>query len=163
MTRFERDGTNAVTLEGLLADSAVELNLAGSSKGEVIEQLLERLDRAGAVADRHQVLFDLQARERQGSTALGRGLALPHAKSSGVYRPALAFGRCPVGVDFDALDGKPVHLIFLLVIPRWQAGLHLRVLSALNRFLRDKDNRRQLLTAPGEARVRQLLQGVVIP
>ena len=151
-----------MTLEGLLADSAVELNLAGLSKGEIIEQLLERLERAGAVADRHQVLFDLQARERQGSTALGRGLALPHAKTSGVYRPALAFGRCPAGMDFDALDGKPVYLVFLLVIPRWQGGLHLRVLSALNRFLRDRGNRQRLMTAPGEASVRQLLQTVVI-
>ena len=153
---------NDVTLEGLLADSAVELDLVRSNKREVIEQLLERLEKAGAVADRHQVLFDLQSREQQGSTALGRGLALPHAKTSGVFKPALAFGRCLAGLDFDSLDGKPVHLVFLLVVPRWQAGLHLRVLSSLSRFLRDKDNRQRLLVAPAEAAVRQLLREIVI-
>lgn len=162
MTRLDSGGTDVVTLEGLLADSAVELDLVNSNKREIIEQLLERLEKAGAVADRHQVLFDLQAREQQGSTALGRGLAVPHAKTSGVYKPALAFGRCPAGLDFEALDGKPVHLVFLLVVPRWQAGFHLRVLSALNRFLRNKDNRQRLLLAAHEATVRQLLREVVI-
>ncbi len=162
MISSDLSGTDGLTLERLLPQSAVELDLVGSNKLDVIEQLLDRLENAGVVTDRLQVLGDLQARERQGSTALGRGLAVPHAKTSGAQRPALAFGRCRAGLDFEALDDKPVYLVFLLIVPLWQAGLHLRVLSALNRFLRNGENRRQLLDATGESAVRRLLQGIPV-
>jgi len=160
--RTDSSGVEELTLGSLLAESAIDLNLAGSSKKDVIEHLLDRLERAGAVSDWQQTLGDLYAREQQGSTALGRGVAFPHAKTSGAVGPALAFGRCSAGLDFNSLDGKPVYLVFLFVVPRWRAGMHLRVLSALNRFLRDEGNRRQLMAAPEEAAIRQLLQEVLI-
>ena len=162
MMSSEGNGAEALTLEGLLADSAVELDLLGAGKKETIERLLDRLEQAGAVLDWQQALGDLYSREQQGSTALGRGVAFPHAKTSGAQEPALAFGRCPAGLDFEALDGEPVFLVFLLIVPRWRAGLHLRVLAALNRFLRNEENRRRLLAASDEATVRELLRGVPI-
>jgi len=162
MMSSEGIGGGAQSLEGLLADSAIDLDLIGSDKRKIIEWLLDRLERAGAVLDWQQALSDLYSREQQGSTALGRGVAFPHAKTSGALEPALAFGRCSSGLDFEALDGQPVYLVFLLIVPRWRAGLHLKVLAALNRFLRNEENRRRLLAASDEATVRELLRGVPI-
>jgi len=128
----------------------------------VIEQLLEKLDRQGIVVDRAQVLQDLMARERQGSTGLGRGVALPHAKSNAVLEPAVAFGRSLEGVDFETLDGDSVHLIFLLIVPRTRSGLALKIVSALSRFLRDDANRRRLMEAAGPEEIRKILKEISV-
>lgn len=151
------------TLADLLPDSAVDLNLSSNGKSGTIDRLLDRLQQSSTISDRDRVYRDLLAREEQGSTALGRGVALPHAKTAGANQPAIAFGRCNKGLDFDALDGKEVHLVFLFVAPPERSGLHMRLMAALTRFLRSESNRRRLMDAQDAAGVRRLLNQVSVP
>ena len=153
--------SNHFTLVDLMPYEAIDLNLVANNRQQAIETLLERLDKSGAVIDPRQAIQDLLKREALGSTAMGRGVALPHAKTLGARQPALAFGRLEGGgMDFESLDGKPVHLVFLFIAPRFNAGLHLKVISALTRFLRSENNRNRLLQAPEDAAVRQLLKQI---
>ena len=78
------------------------------------------------------------ARESLGSTAIGQGIAIPHAKSDCVERLVSAFGLSAKGVDFDSLDGEPAHIFFLLVAPQDSAGPHLKALARISRLLKDK-------------------------
>jgi mannitol/fructose-specific phosphotransferase system IIA component (Ntr-type) len=93
------------------------------------------------------LLLSLLGRERLGSTGLGRGVALPHMRYvvAGLRRPQIIFGRHREGINYGALDGQPVKLIFLLVSP--DVSQHLQILSRLNRLLRDPQVREELLNA----------------
>jgi mannitol/fructose-specific phosphotransferase system IIA component (Ntr-type) len=155
-------GGNGLTLDQLVPAQAIELDLSNGDKGRILDRLLATLEKSGVVNDRVQVLEDLLARESQGSTALGRGVALPHAKTVGAEQPVLAFGRYSKGVDFHSLDGEPVYLVFLFLSPRNRPGFHLRVLAALNRFLREKKNRQALIEAAGEEEIRHKLHSIRI-
>jgi len=163
MTHALDRGPTPATLADLVPQSAIDLDLStASNKRQTITRLLGCLDRSGVVLDCPQALEDLLEREQRGSTALGRGVALPHAKTLGAQQPVLAFGRCGGGLDFDSLDGKPVQLVFLLLVPRTRAGLHLKVMSTLTRHLREESHRRALLEAKEGGAVRRLLGEVVI-
>src|SRR5881296_2050810 len=132
----------------ILSEDLVLPALAGRSKGEVIEEL------AGAVAGRYReeverakLVQALEDREKLNSTALGEGVAIPHGKLPGVKGVIAAFGRCPAGVDFSSLDGKPTHLFFLLVAPEDSAGTHLKALARISRLLKDASFRTRLMGA----------------
>ena len=86
-------------------------------------------------------------REQLGSTGIGDGIAIPHGKLAGLDGMVLAFGRSRKGVEFEALDGKPVHLFFLLAAPENSAGRHLKALARISRMLKDGAFRRNLLEA----------------
>jgi PTS system fructose-specific IIA component/PTS system nitrogen regulatory IIA component len=87
--------------------------------------------------DEEDVVASLLRREELGSTGIGRGVAIPHAKSTAVNRVIAAIGRCPNGVDFDGLDGEPVHLIVLVLSPPDRPGDHLRAIERISRALRN--------------------------
>lgn len=90
-------------------------------------------------------------REKLGSTGIGEGIAIPHGKMKGIDRILCAFGRSKEGVDFDAIDKKPVHIFFLLLAPEDSAGLHIQMLSRISRILRDPSFRKHL-TEQGDDR-----------
>jgi PTS system nitrogen regulatory IIA component len=94
----------------------------------------------------------LMARERLGSTGIGDGIAIPHGKIGGIADLMIAIGRSNRGVDFNAMDGKPVHLFFLLMAPENSCGQHLKVLARISRLLKDNVFRNNLMKAgsPGE-------------
>ena len=87
------------------------------------------------------------AREEEGSTGVGEGVAIPHAKTPAVTRPGLAFLRCLDGVEFDSLDGQPAKLFFLIAAPDTEDNVHLEVLSRLSMLLMDPDFRTGLMEA----------------
>ena len=93
------------------------------------------------------ILQILLERERLGSTGIGDGIAIPHGKISGIDEMVVSFGRSREGIAFDAMDGKPVHLFFLLMAPENSAGQHLKVLAKISRMLKDPDFRKSLLEA----------------
>ena len=97
----------------------IEPDLAAKDSSEAIAELLERLSRAGAIATsaRDSIFQALREREEVLSTGIGAGIALPHAKSSSLSEPVFAFGRSQAGVQFNSLDGLPVHFIFLYIVP----------------------------------------------
>lgn len=86
-------------------------------------------------------------REEEGTTGIGEGIAIPHGKTEAVSAPGLASMVLPEGVDYDSLDGEPVHLIFLIAAPNTEDNVHLEVLSRLSMLLMDEDFRNNLLHA----------------
>jgi PTS system nitrogen regulatory IIA component len=88
--------------------------------------------------DRDHVLGALRSREETMSTGIGFGIALPHATSDRIEKPAVALGRSPKGIDFSALDHKPVHTVVLFVVPKDQFQTHLQTLRAIARFFKDQ-------------------------
>lgn len=106
---------------------------------EAITAVFDRLCESERVDTQHRqrILAALLKREELGSTGVGGGVAVPHAKDSGVARLIGAVADFPKGVDFNSLDGKPVHVIYLFVSPADQLGEHLRVLESISRMLRN--------------------------
>lgn len=139
-------------LSKLLKPEHVVLEIKAVKKRAVIEELLAVLAGAGFVSKPAAYAAELLEREELASTGVGEGVAIPHRLSELVRETGMVFGRSAGGVDFDAVDGAPVRLIFL-VAGRPEAGIeHLRILSRLSRLLRDRSFREQLMRAgaPGE-------------
>lgn len=110
----------------------IRLTLYNSkSKDAVIRELVDVLGDAGVISDRDTLYNDVLEREKQISTGLQDGIAIPHTKSDEVSHPHLAIGICHQGMDFDSLDGKPTRLIILLVSPKQQTSAHLQILASL--------------------------------
>ncbi len=99
----------------------------------------------------------LMAREALGTTAVGDGVAVPHGKVPGLAAPALAVGRSPDGVDFEAPDGEPCRIFFLILAPEGGVGVHLKLLSQIARRAKDPDFRAELLAAPDASRMLQVV------
>lgn len=97
--------------------------------------------------DHESVVNVLLEREKLGSTGIGDGIAIPHGKHSGLDDLMISFGRSPEGIDFDAMDGKPVHIFFLLMAPEKSTGQHLKVLAKISRMLKDGKFREDLMMA----------------
>ncbi len=130
----------------LLSEKSISLNRTLSSKAEAIDALIALHEEAGNLNDRETYKAQILAREAQGSTAVGDGIAIPHAKTSAVAKPGLAAITAPAGVDYESLDGKPSDLLFMIAAPE-DGNLHLEVLSRLMTLLMDETFRSDLLHA----------------
>ncbi len=131
----------------ILVKDAVLLDLAGSTKREVLEEMARALARAEPEIDADRLLEVLLEREALQSTGIGEGVAIPHGKLPGLRRLVASFARSRRGIDFESIDGQPTHLLFLLVVPEHSGGQHLKALARISRFLRDAAFRKQLLEA----------------
>lgn len=148
-----------MTLTQLLTEQLVKLHLEGTTKDEIMEEMIELIDQAGGLLDRKGYKQALYDREREGSTGIGFGIAIPHGKSDAVKHPCLAFGVKQEGVDWDSLDGEKVKLIFMIAVPEQYAGNeHLKILQLLARKLMDETFREQLLTIRKVEDVLQLFE-----
>ena len=123
----------------LLKRESVELFGSAANKQEALDKLIQLMVKQGNIADPEEYRKKVFAREAEGSTGVGEGVAIPHAKTSAVTRPGLAFMRCSDGVEFDSLDGQPAKLFFLIAAPDTQDNVHLDVLSRLSTLLMDPD------------------------
>lgn len=130
----------------LVRDASV-LDLAATDKDGVLSELAEALGEAEPNVDSEHLLGVLREREALQSTGIGDGVAIPHGKLSGIDRLLAAFARSGSGVDFEAIDGKPTHLFFVLVVPEHSGGQHLKALARISRFLRDDAFRAKLEAA----------------
>lgn len=130
----------------LLKKESISLNRELSSKSEAIDALIDLQEKAGNLNDKEEYKKGILAREEQGSTAIGNGIAIPHAKTSAVAHPGLSAVTAPSGVDYNALDGKPSNLLFMIAAPE-DGDLHLEVLSRLMTMLMDETFRNELLSA----------------
>ena len=140
---------------------SMDLDLAAPTKTEAVQQLVALMDRAGAVADSDLFTQAVLAREELSTTGLGDGIAIPHGKSDGVSRFAVAFARSNDGVPWGAGDGSPANLLFLIGVPESEAGdAHLRILAMLARKLVRADFRNALLHAPDVDAIREVLADV---
>lgn len=132
-------------LTELLTPGRIKIPLVSTSKDEILSELVEVVGRAAPVRDLDEVLRAVREREEVLSTGIGSGVAIPHGKTAAIAELALVAGVKPDGVDFEALDGKPVSLFFLLVGPEAAAGQHVKALSRISRLLR-RDSFRIRLT-----------------
>ncbi len=123
-----------------LSKKAVLTDIKSTKKADVIKELVDALINAGEIEKRHRnkLIDALMAREALGSTAIGQGIAIPHAKSDSVTKLIAAFALSKKGVDFDSLDGEPIYIYFLLLAPQDSAGPHLKALARISRLLKDK-------------------------
>lgn len=123
-----------------LSKGAILPDIKSVKKEDVITELVDGLISAQEIDKRcrNKLIDALMAREALGSTAIGQGVAIPHAKSECVSKLLAAFGISKKGVDFDSLDGEPAYIFFLLVAPQDSAGPHLKALARISRLLKDK-------------------------
>ncbi len=130
----------------LLNKNSIALNVSPSDKNEAINMLVELQVKGGKIEDKEKYRNGILEREAMGSTAVGEGIAIPHAKSEVVKEPSLAAITVPKGVDYESLDGEPSKLIFMIAAPN-NGDVHLEVLSRLMTLLMDEDFREKLLAA----------------
>lgn len=131
----------------LLDKKSISLTAAPDSKQEALDEAIELIIKSGKIRDREAYRAQVYHREEEGSTGIGRGLAVPHGKCDAVVEPALAAMVIPEGVEFDALDQKPVQLLFLIAAPDTKENIHLKLLSRLSALLMDKAFAEQLKKA----------------
>ncbi len=123
-----------------LSKKAIVTDIKSTKKEDVIKELVDALINAGDIEKRfrNKLIDSLMSREALGSTAIGQGIAIPHAKLDCVEKLVAAFGLSNKGVDFDSLDGELAYIFFLLVAPQDSAGPHLKALARISRLLKDK-------------------------
>ena len=121
-----------------LNEKAISSNLKSTDKDGVIREMIDLLAKAEGIRNKDEIARILLARESLGSTGIGLGIGIPHGKSNVVKGLVAAFGISKRGIDFDALDGEPVYIIFLLIAPEDSAGPHLKALARISRLLKDK-------------------------
>lgn len=128
---------------------AISVDLKAHTKEKALRELTELLIASNAIKekDKDEIVKVLSARESIGSTGIGYGVAIPHGKCQAVESVMLAIGYSKAGIDFDSIDGKPVHLFFLLLTSPEHGQLHLKVLARLSRFLKDRPFRDCLVKA----------------
>lgn len=122
----------------LLQESLIKVDLKGTDKFQAIEELLDLMVTNGVLSNKKQALKDCVDRENYLSTGLEKGLAVPHAKTRATNDLILAMGVSASGIEFDSLDGKPAHYIFLLLSPVNTSGPHIKVLSEITKNFKNE-------------------------
>ncbi len=140
-----------------LRPDLVLAELQATSKNAVLAELAGHLARRQAGIDASELQRVLEERELLMSTAIDDGIAIPHGKLDSVGQLVGALGRSRAGLKFDSLDGKPTHLVFMLVAPTSSTGTHLKALARLARLFRDADCRQRLVDAPDAAAMYQAI------
>lgn len=141
----------------LLTEEGIILGARAGSKSEVIERLVERMAQTGRLRDKAEYLRCVLAREKEGTTGIGEGVAIPHAKTHAVRQAGLCAMVLPDGVDYQSLDGEATRLIFLIAAPDTAQNIHLDVLGRLSVLLMDDAFRQRLLRARNK---REFMQAV---
>lgn len=131
----------------LLDKRSIRIDGAPKSKNEALDQMVELMAKSGKINDLEAYRQEVYRREEEGTTGVGEGIAIPHGKGAFVDKPGLAAMVVKDGVDYDSLDGEPVHLIFLIAAPNTKDNVHLDVLSKLSVLLMDEDFSRALQNA----------------
>ncbi|GER73847.1 PTS fructose transporter subunit IIABC [Weizmannia acidilactici] len=140
----------------LMVQETMVMDMQATTKEEAIDELIESLSKSGRIND--PVLFKemILKREQESSTGIGDGIAMPHAKTKAVNKATVVFGRSKKGVDYEALDGQPSYLFFMIAAPADAADTHLQTLAALSRLLIDQEFVNQLKQAETPAEVAKL-------
>ena len=116
---------------------AIKIGLTATDKEGILKELVDTLAEVKDIGDRKAIVKALLDRENLGSTGIGQGIAIPHGKTDRVKELVACLGVSRKGVNFEALDGEPVYIFFLLVASKDSAGLHLKALAQISRLLRD--------------------------
>jgi PTS system nitrogen regulatory IIA component len=129
----------------------INANLLAKTKTEALAELVNAIIKGGIKLKSSLIIEILQQRETLGSTGIGNGVAIPHGKIPEFDDLIVAFGRSMEGVPYDSVDGKPVHLFFLLLAPENSAGQHLKALAKISKMLKIANFRKMLLNAKSQS------------
>lgn len=146
-----------MNVKRVLTSRQVRIQLQGSGKLAVIEELLDLLVAEKLVSDRASALKTILDRERKMSTGLQNGIAIPHGRTDAVQHLVAAVGLCPGGLDFESLDGLPARIVVLTLSPASKTGPHIQFLADLSKTLGDEATRNRILAAKSEEEVVTLL------
>lgn len=142
----------------LLDDRSILLDGRVADKKAALDQMVELMDASGKLRDKETYRQGVYAREQEGSTGIGEGIAIPHCKSDAVIKPGLAAMVVKDGVEFESLDGQPAHLFFLIAAPNTENNVHLDVLSRLSVLLMDEDFTNKLRQAASVSEFKQIIE-----
>ena len=139
-------------LSKFCSEDLITFDLKSSDKETVLSELVELASNSKLVKDSDELLKDVREREELVTTGVGYGVAFPHAKTKATKGIVIAFGRSSEGIDFDAMDHRPVNLFFLIAAPEDAIGAHLNVMARLSYIMKSEENREKLMqvTSPGE-------------
>lgn len=141
-----------------LQENMVNADLRPRDKVDCLRQMIGLLAQAKAIRDEEDSLTRLLEREKVVSTGIGNGIAIPHAKAAHVSSMVIAVARVKKGLDFEALDGRPVHILFLLLGPPQKAGLHVKLLARIARLVKDPAFLEQLKLADSAQKLYQVIR-----
>ena len=144
-------------LRDLLDESVVKVGLESRDKEECFEEMIDLLVRAGRLSDRAGALEAVLQREQQGTTGIGDGIAIPHGKHASIPTLTVAVGTSLDGIEFDAVDGKPVHAVFMLLAQINDPGPHIRALAEIARLVQTPGLYRRLVEAGSAGEILNVL------
>ena len=145
-------------IRDVLKPAFINFDLKTTDKQAAISELANTFLTKGVVTNDSVYLEAVMKREEESTTGIGFGVAIPHGKSAAVAGPSLAFGRSQAGIQYDSMDGKPVHLMFLIAVPETSNDEHLRILSKLSRKLMHEDVRQKLMTVTDAEEIYQIFE-----
>ena len=139
-------------LSGVLEESCIKLDMESADKEESFEELVDLLVKTGKVRDRRGVIESLKEREHLGTTGIGEGLAIPHAKHTDIRQLIAALGISRAGIDYEAVDDEPVYIVILVFAEENNPGPHIRLLAEIARLFQVRGFSEKLREAssPGE-------------
>ena len=147
-----------MALLDILSPESTIVDLKGETKEEIIAELVNSLHLGDAINDKDKVLQAVLEREKIMSTGIGDGIAIPHGKSHAVVKLVAALGTQKRGVDFEALDGEPAYVFFLLVSPANVSGPHIKALARISRLLKNDDFKKRLIAASSSEEIISVIQ-----
>ncbi|MCP4631482.1 MAG: PTS sugar transporter subunit IIA [candidate division Zixibacteria bacterium] len=136
-----------IKLSKFLEEDLIEFELKSNDKDGVINELVEMASKSKLVKDSSALLNAVKEREELVTTGVGYGVAFPHAKTRSVRGIVIAFGKSEKGINFEAMDKKPVYLFFLIAAPEDAIGAHLNVMAELSFIMKGEENRQKLIEA----------------
>jgi len=141
-------------------EGLISFELSSKAKEDVIAELVALAAKSKLVKDKEMLLNDVLEREKLVTTGVGYGVAFPHAKTRSVRGIVIAFGRSKHGIDFDAMDKRPVHLFFMIAAPEDAIGAHLNVMARLSYIMKSEENREKLLDIKSPKELLEMLDSV---
>ena len=132
--------------------------LRATDRSQLLRLFADRIAEGGLVRNAEELYQKLWEREQIGPTGIGSGIAIPHCKLKGLPRGVVAIGTVPEGVDFGAVDGRPVRLVFLVISPLESPAEHLQILAALSRWIKTDRHAEGLLALPDPMAIYQYLE-----
>jgi len=144
-------------LSGFMRKELVLLDLSSDKKEDAIKELISPIIKKGLANSEEVLSKAILNREAHGSTAIGNGIAIPHAETSSVKEKIIIFGRSKKGINFDAVDNKPVNLFFMIISPNRETCPHLKTLATISRLLKNKAFRDDLMNARSAEEIIKLI------
>jgi fructose-specific phosphotransferase system IIA component len=138
---------NLVKITDFMSEEMINMNMKANGKEEALKELAGILNESENVNDSKGCYDDLVAREKLGTTGIGKGVAIPHAKTAAANKLTIAFGKSVNGVNYDALDQKKVNLFFIFASPVEESKTYLKILARISRLVRNEEFRNKLLKA----------------